>query len=93
MDYLHIYDLEKIANKKIEFNYLVVTHIQRLSFWDKNAIYYGFIFTVDNEIFKVKIPYNVYKQIPDNMKYIKEDSKRFKIDEYGQIENTNELTK
>lgn len=78
----HIYD--NFLNEK-DFLYFFVTNVEKSDPWDSMAIYHGFLITPDNKVIHTKIPLEVYKKIPDELKHFPNQCNRFKIDKYGSI--------
>lgn len=80
----HIYD-KNLKHK--EFYFFFGTWIEECDTWDKNSYYHGFLITINDIVIPTKIPYLVYKQIPDKLKRspINNQYHRFKISQDGSV--------
>ena len=78
----HIYD--DFLNEK-DFLYFFVTNVEKSNPWDSMAIYHGFLITSDRGVIKTRVPLEVYKKIPDELKMFPNKCNRFKIDKNGSV--------
>ena len=84
--YVHIYSI----SNGLTFSYFVVSHVEETSVWDKNGVYFGVLFGPDGNSRAVRMPYRVYAQIPDGMKYVIPFNRvQFRIGESGGVELNN----
>lgn len=80
----HIYD-NFLKHK--EFYFFFGTWIEESDTWDKEAYYHGFLITINDIVIPAKIPYMVYKQIPDKLKRSPTCNQyhRFRVSKEGSI--------